>query len=227
MRNHVTPAGVESPETGGPGEFKCAAEFVVGNATVDFGEARFSFGFVRRITLIHDVDVGVARQIVSDPLHDFARVIEKTRHDKMAHEDAAQRQTVLVHFKLTDLRVHGCDDFARRSGVIAGHEIFSAMLAVPKFEIGHIDVHYPIHPLDAFEAIVSRGVIHERQTQTALDRDYERFQDLRHHVLGRDEISVVAAALLQIDHDLCEFNRCDFGAVAELAGLEILAENAA
>jgi len=53
---------------------------------------------VRWVILIHDVDVGVARQIVCDPLHDFARIIEQAGHDEMAHEDAAQCQTILVHF---------------------------------------------------------------------------------------------------------------------------------
>src|SRR6266436_6183320 len=97
VRDRVTPSVVEAPETGGPGEFECAAEFVSGNAPVDFGEARFGLSFVGGIILVHHVDVSVARQAAGDPAHDFARVIEQTGHDEMPEEHAAQRQAVLVH----------------------------------------------------------------------------------------------------------------------------------
>src|SRR6266436_9061096 len=89
VRDRVTPSVVEAPETGGPGEFECAAEFVSGNAPVDFGEARFGFGFVRGIILVHHVDVSVARQATGDPAHDLARVPQETGHDQMAHENTA------------------------------------------------------------------------------------------------------------------------------------------
>jgi hypothetical protein len=95
--NDATPAGVEAPETGSARQFKCAAEFVGGNAAVYFREARFGFGFVRGIILVHHVHIGVARQVLSDPLHDFAGVVEETRHDEMAYEDSAQCETVLIH----------------------------------------------------------------------------------------------------------------------------------
>jgi hypothetical protein len=55
----------------------------------------------------------------------------------------------------------------------------------------------------------------------------QRFEDLRHDVLRRDEVNVVAADLLQIEHDLRKLGRADFRAFAELAGLEVLAEDAA
>ena len=50
---------------------------------------------------------------------------------------------------------------------------------------------------------------------------------MRDDVLGGDEIDVVATDLLEIEHDAGEFWGVHFGAFAELAGLEILAENAA
>src|SRR5437867_7857892 len=63
--------------------------------------------------------------------------------------------------------------------------------------------------------------------QATLHRDHQRFQDLRHHVLGRDEVDVVAAGVLQIEHDLCELTGTDLGAFAELARLEILTKDTA
>src|SRR6266850_3793484 len=63
--------------------------------------------------------------------------------------------------------------------------------------------------------------------QATLHRDHERFQDLRHHVLGRHEVDVVAAGVLQIEHDLCELAGTYLGAFAELARLKILTEDTA
>ena len=59
------------------------------------------------------------------------------------------------------------------------------------------------------------------------DCDHEGFENLRHDVLGRDEVDVVAADPLQIEHDLRKLRRSCFCAFTELAGLEILAKDAA
>src|SRR5215472_10151961 len=100
--------------------------------------------------------------------------------------------------------MHGGNDLACGFSIITGHQKFSAMLGVPKFEIGHVDVHHPVHPANTFETVVGGGVVNQGQAQTALDRDCKRFQDLRHDMLGRNEVDVVAANSLQIEHDLCK-----------------------
>ena len=97
--------------------------------------------------------------------------------------------------------MHGGDHSTRGIRVIAGHKIFSAILGIPEFEVRHVNVYDSLHPLDAFEAVVGRGVIDERQTQTVLDGAYQRFKNLRNDVLGRDKVDVVAADPLQIEHD--------------------------
>src|SRR6267143_6795000 len=63
--------------------------------------------------------------------------------------------------------------------------------------------------------------------QATLHRDHERFQDLRHDVLGRHEVDVVAAGVLQIEDDLCELAGAYLGAFAELARLKILTKDTA
>src|SRR5437763_17149220 len=63
--------------------------------------------------------------------------------------------------------------------------------------------------------------------QATLDSDHERFQDLRHDVLGRNKVDVVAAGVLQIEHDFCELAGTYLGAFAELGRLEILTKHAA
>jgi hypothetical protein len=219
------PAGVEAPETLSAGQLQCAAEFVASDAAVDLREAQLGFGFMRAIILVHHVDVSARRYVIGDPVHDFAGVIEQAGHDQMAQENPAQRKTVLVHSQFADLRVHRGNHIARGFGIIAGNKIFPAMLGVPEFEIGHVNVHDPVHPSNAFEAVVSRGVVNEREMQTAFDGDHERFQNLRHDVLGRDEVDVVATNSLQIEHDPRKRGSANFGAFAKLAGLKILAKD--
>jgi hypothetical protein len=91
MWNDAAPAGIEPPQTCGAGKLECAAEFAVGNAAIDPRDARCGLGLVRWILLVHDVEVGVARHAVADPLHDLAGVLDQAGHHEMAHEDTAQR----------------------------------------------------------------------------------------------------------------------------------------
>src|SRR5439155_6880457 len=81
--------------------------------------------------------------------------------------------------------------------------------------------------LDTLQAVVSRRVIDERQAQAAPDGNQERLENLRHHMLRRDEIDVVAADVLKIEHDVRELRCGDFCAFAKLAGLEVLTKHAA
>src|SRR5262249_4281129 len=122
---------------------------------------------------------------------------------------------------------HGGDDLACGFGIIAGHQIFSAMLALPKFEIGHVNINDVFHPANAFEAVVGRGVVNKRQTKPAPDTDHERFENLPNKMLGRDEVDVWETNSLQIEHDVRKLRSVHFPASAKLAGLEILAEDAA
>src|SRR5262249_32281264 len=101
------------------------------------------------------------------------------------------------------------------------------MLSIPEFEVRHVNVHHPVHPANTFQTIVGRSVVNQREMQAAIDGDHERLQNLRHHVLGRDEVDVVTTDSLQIEHDSRELRRSDFGALAELARLEVLTENTA
>jgi hypothetical protein len=60
-----------------------------------------------------------------------------------------------------------------------------------------------------------------------LDRNHERFEDLRHNVFRCDEIDIVAANVLEVEHDARKLRRSDLRAVAKLAGLEVLTEHTA
>ena len=92
--------------------------------------------------------------------------------------------------------MHRGDHGAGGIGVVAGDEIVPAMLGVPQLEIGHVNVHQAVHQPDALEAIIGRGIIDQRQPQTALDRKHEGLEDLRHDVFRSDEVDVMAAKLL-------------------------------
>src|SRR4030095_4774585 len=101
------------------------------------------------------------------------------------------------------------------------------MLGVPKFEIRHVDIHQTVHELYAFDTVVRRSVVDEGQTQTALDGNHKRFQDLRNDVLGCDKVDVVTTDPLQIEHDLRKLGRRDFCAFTKLARPAILTKHPA
>src|SRR4029434_224556 len=75
--------------------------------------------------------------------------------------------------------------------------------------------------------VVRRSVVDEGQTQTALDGNHKRFQDLRNDVLPISKVNVVTTDPLQIEHDLRKLGRRDFCAFAELARLKVLTKHAA
>src|SRR5205085_10332034 len=155
---------LEAPMTGAARLLARVAIFVIGSTAVDFGETRFGFGVVGGIILVHHVDVGIARQVFGDPAHNLARVLEQTGHDEMPDQHTAQGKAVNVYLEFANLCVHRRNNGTRGFGVVAGDEIFSAMLGIPKFEIGHVDVDDAVHPANAFEAVVGRGVVNDRQT---------------------------------------------------------------
>ena len=150
----------------------------------------------RGIVLRHNVDVGVGTEFASDPLHDLVRAGNVARHDQMAEEEAAQRQSVLIHYQRSDLAVHFLDSAPGRLRVIGRAEIAARHLRIPELEVWHIDVNQAVHQFQRIERVVGAGVVNERQPQSALNRDQQRLQDLGHHMLGRHKVDVVAAALL-------------------------------
>ena len=90
-----------------------------------------------------------------------------------------------------------------------------------------VDVDDAVHQLDGVERIVGAGVVDQRQAQAAFDRERQRFQDLRDDVLGRDEVDVVAAAGLQVEHHSRQLVGLDGVPLALPTGLVVLAEDAA
>ena len=56
----MAPARVESPEARASRVFEGFVEFSAMKRAVNLGETRFAFSFVRRIILVHYIDVGVA-----------------------------------------------------------------------------------------------------------------------------------------------------------------------
>ena len=55
-------------------------------------------------------------------------------------------------------------------------------------------------------------------------RYQRRFENLRHHMAGADEIDVVAALGLQIQHHVCQFLGSHFAPGPLLADVPVLAE---
>jgi hypothetical protein len=75
---------------------------------------------------------------------------------------------------------------AGRAGVVAGPAVFPPRLQVvlgfciiPVFEVRHVDVRDAVHPVEALERIVGRGVVDDRKAEPAACRNPDSLQAIR------------------------------------------------
>ena len=73
-------------------------------------------GLPGRSILIHDVDVGVGRQFLGQEVHDLTCPGQAIGHHKMSHQQATQRQPVLVDDQIPYLSMHGANHLPRSLG---------------------------------------------------------------------------------------------------------------
>lgn len=79
----------------------------------------------------------------------------------------------------------------------------------------------------ALEAVVTAAVIDQRQTQASFNRRGQRLQDVRHDVLGCDEVDVVATDFLQSHHQDRQLACIQVPPFHQLTDLEVLTEDTA
>ncbi len=102
--------------------------------------------------------------------------------------------------EIPDLAMHFPEAFTGGIGIVFRFGVALGLVGFPVFEVGHVDVDDAVQKPETLEAVVEAGVVDEGNLEPSLDREGQSFQDLRHHVLGRDEVDVVAAFALQIEH---------------------------
>ena len=179
------------------------------------------------MVLLHQVHIRLKRQFFCEEGCQRGGSGDPSRHHQVSHEHAAPGDPILVQLQISHLAVHFTQRSTRRLRVVPRQKVFCRVFFIPHLEIRHVDVNYAVQVKKRFERIVPGGVIHEGQMQTAFDGDHERFQDLRHHVRGGDEVDVMTSHFLQGEHHPCQSCRPGLGKVAALADVVILAEDAA
>jgi hypothetical protein len=74
----------------------------------------------------------------------------------------------------------------------------------PALEVGHVHVHDAVEQPERLERVVAARVVDEGNVEAPFHRVDQRLQDLRDHVLGGDEVDVVAASFLEAEHQATE-----------------------
>jgi hypothetical protein len=102
-----------------------------------------------------------------------------------------------------------------------------ACAGVEQLDVGHVDVHHAIEQFDRARAVVCAGVVHQRQAQAPFHGDRQGFEHLRDHMLGGDDVDVVALLRLEAEHQAGKVGGSDLASHGRLADVAVLAEHAA
>ena len=145
----------------------------------------------------------------------------------MAHEDAAPGEAVGSELEGTDLPMHLEDRLAGALGVVLRSRQAQRGLRLPELEVGHVDVHEAVEEPQRGERVIRAGVVDDRDPQPAGHRLRDRFDHLRGDVLRSHEVDVVAAALLEVDHQRRDLAAVALPALELLGDVPVLAERAA
>lgn len=218
-------------EAGSTGVGEGLAEFVLRWSSAEVREAlRHDPGGgdeAGGVVLAHEVEVGVAGEVPGEPLGDEAGVGEAVGEDEMPDEEAAPGEAAMVEDQVADLSVHLLDGAAGYLGVVLGERQPAGDLRPPELEVGQVDVDDPVEDLEGRDGLVTAAVVDDGQAEAGLGGDDERLQDLGQDVGGGDPIEVVAAAILEVEHDPGELVGADAPAFVFVAGLPVLTEDAA
>jgi hypothetical protein len=146
-------------------------------------------------------------------------------------EHPAPRDPVGIDDERPRLPVHLGDGRPGGVGVVVRHQVPAARVTAPELEVRHVDVHDAVEEGQAVERIVPTRVVDDGEAEPPLDRHRQGLEHLGHHVFGRDEVDVVAAQPLQVQHEGGnDVGRRGPGARPRpepLADIEVLAEDAA
>jgi hypothetical protein len=84
--------------------------------------------------------------------------------------------------------------------VVFDFRVLITRLGIRVFQVGQVNVNHAVQKPQHFRRIISVGVIDDGQTQATPGGQPDGARHLRSEVGRRDEVYVVTAALLQLDH---------------------------
>jgi hypothetical protein len=143
------------------------------------------------------------------------------------HQETPARDAVRVEHQVADLPLHLAKRRLIEFDVVAHVGVAVRRLRVAVLGIGHVDVDHPVEEPKRLQAVVAAGVVDQRKAQAFGRRDEYGFENLRDDVARRDEVHVVTALLLELQHHRRELVRLHLAPDALLADLPVLTEDAA
>jgi hypothetical protein len=182
-------------------------------------------GFVLWPILVHDVDIGVNRDLFSNELQDGIGGGDPPGHHEMPNEQTSFCNPEGIDGEISHLTVHLLQNLFDDLGIIRGMAELFRIALLHELHIGHIDVNDTFEEPNHFDRFVSGTVIDKREPKSFFDGLRERGYDLG-NVMGRgDEVDVVTPDLLKSGHCPCQVGRGDGLSASEMADLIILAED--
>jgi hypothetical protein len=205
-------------------EVKRCAVFLRGNGSI---QRRILICSVTGTVLVQQIQIRIARNLPRDEIEHPLGTGEVSRQDKMAHEETALRDSLLIQDEIADLPVHFLDRRLVRFNIISRLGILAGGLRVSVLHIGHIDIDHSIEQGQRFRAVIASGIVDQRQVKPSLGRNVDSSDDLGDHVARANEVDVVAALVLKLEHHSRQVARFYRSAYAFLTDFPVLAKNAA
>ena len=190
-------------------------------------QRRVVHGAVTGVILVHQVDIGIGGDLVSEKSkHRFGAGDVPGQHE-MTNQKTTLGDTLFIQLQITHLAVHLPDRSEAGLHVISHMGIFVGQYGVTVFHVGHVDIDNAVEQGQGFGAVVAAGVVDQRDAQALAGGDVYGTYNLRYDVAGGDEVDIVATLGLQLEHHPGDFFRFYFMAQALLTDLPVLAINAA
>jgi hypothetical protein len=93
----------------------CFHIFLMGDTTIDL---RIFMGLIFRSILIHDVDIGMNRDLLSDELENGFRRSHFIRHHQMSDQESSLSNPLRIGSQISDLAVHLFENLLDHLGII-------------------------------------------------------------------------------------------------------------
>ena len=177
-----------------------------------------------RPVLVHDINVGINRNLVRNEIQYLLRPRKIVRQHQMPNENSLNGDAGPIDLKAADLPMHFFDCRPHDIPIIFGARVFPCVLVVRILNVRHIDVNNAVEQLECCDRLISPAIVDDRKRQTLLDRCDKCLNNLGSDVCWSDEIDIVAPHTLQREHDFRELLGSCFPAIPEMTDFVVLTE---
>ncbi len=154
--------------------------------------------------LIHKAYVKVFGEVFFQAFKHCLGLRETAGQYEVPHDDAACRHAFFIADEKPYLIEHLPDTTYIDAGIIRHGRKRAGFCVVRVFGIDKIEIYYAFKQCDDLRAFIAGAVIDERYTQALCCGDTKRLEYLGNKMGRGDEVDVMAASMLQVEHYLCK-----------------------